>query len=322
MHAQINALESKLAVRGNVPFGTPSANIVATAISMKKGNASANKDLASGGLDAFLKDGAVSLKEELELFAAYVLSKNALTTRWIPGPQKELDKAVSKTIDDYDYAWTLNKDLVRGTVVFKTEQELAALQALMLATCINTYGMFLLKKDQQKSVRDGGAMRSGYSGWNYVIQFKDHPAFGVEMQANTFEMMYAKMKKKDYCEHLKVSDTEYRQLQGKYRVPGGLGHALYDIQDIARSKVTPAEGDLARELALDYYDACRGQFRSPNSANVEQLNKRIQAFGSHLTSANAKDLWKHDVDACDWKGYPFLLTAHAENKPLVAKLSR
>jgi hypothetical protein len=55
---------------------------------------------------------------------------------------------------------------------------------------------------------------------------------------------------------------------------------------------------------------------------VDQLNKRIQGFGAQLTSANAKDLWKHDVDACDWKGYPFLLTAHAENKPLVAKLSR
>lgn len=305
MIAMINALESKLAVRGSIPSDLPSTDIVTTARSNKVANAPANRALASEKLDSFLGAKAIPLKSELDLLAGYILSKSP-GAKWVPGPLKKLGKAMSKTIDDYDYAWTLNKDLVRGTVVCKTDPELKTISALLLETCTDVYGMFLLKKELQKSVRDGGQAKSGYSGWNFVIQFKDHEDFGVEMQANTVDMMYGKMSKNDFCEKLDKTETEYVKLQKKHKFPGALGHSLYDIQDVARSKTTPEEGNLARELCLDYNDACRGQFRS---TSLEALNKRIQEFGRKLTSATAKELWKHDVDGCGWKEYPFLLTA-------------
>ena len=56
---------------------------------------------------------------------------------------------------------------------------------------------------------------------------------------------------------MKFTESEYNTIQSQLMFPGGLGHGLYDIQDVARSKATMQEGDLARELCLDYNDACR-----------------------------------------------------------------
>jgi hypothetical protein len=313
MIAMMNALESKLAVRGRIPFGLYSTDIAETVKSVKTANAPANRALAQKQLTEFLDAKAVPLKEELDLLAGYLLSKSPPGTMWVAGPLKKLDKAMSKTVEDYDYAWTLNKDLIRGTLVCDTDQHLRKVADLVFWTCTDLHGMFLIKKDHQKSKRDGGAIESGYSGWNFVVQFKDHNAFGVEIQANTIDMMYGKMSKKDFCAHLRHSEAKYAELQSQHRFPGGLGHALYDIQD-PRSGTTEAERNLARTLCSDYCDACRGQFRSPTSPNVEALNKRIQEFGRELKSANAVLLWKHGLDSCGWNAYPFLLTAISDRE--------
>ncbi len=217
--------------------------------------------------------------------------------KWIPGPLKKIDKAMGKTIEDYDYAWGQNKDLVRGTLACKTNEDLRLVATSIEETCVHQFGMFLIKHDNQKSVRDGGAMGSGYSGWNFVVQFKEHPAFGAEIQANTFDVLYGKHSKKEVLQYLDVSESEYTELQTRLRFPGGLGHALYDIQDTARSKATTAEGNWARVLALDYNDACRGNFRM---CTLEQLNDRIRLGASQLTSTVARDLWHHAVEGSAW----------------------
>src|SRR5689334_1978933 len=120
MIAAINALESKLATRGSISFDTPSTNIFTAARAAKTANADANKDLAKDKLDAFLKAKALPLKEELEFLARYLVAKGPPGTKWIAGPLKKLDKALTKTEEDYDYAWTMNKDLIRGTLVTQT----------------------------------------------------------------------------------------------------------------------------------------------------------------------------------------------------------
>jgi len=319
MIATINALESKLAVRGQIPFGLPSTDIVTTARSIKAANAPANGALAKAKLDSLLSAKAIPLQKELELLAGYIISKGPPGAKWIDAPLKTLDKAMSKTKEDYDYAWTLNKDLVRGTIVTNTDHDLSLIAGLMMQTCTAQHGMFLIKKEHQKSVRDGGEVKSGYSGWNFAIQFKDHNAFGVELQANTVDMMYGKMSKKDFFEKLKVSEAAYVALQNKHKFPGGLQHALYDIQDVARSKATPEEGNLARELCLDYNDACRGQFRN---TTLEDLNKRIQEFGGKLTTAKARELWTHVVDGSGWKAYPFVLIGDYKYAKLHAETQR
>ena len=240
---------------------------------------------------------AMLLKDELELLANYFLSVTQ-GVKWIPGPLKKVDKAMGKTVEDYGHAWGLKKDLVRGTLACNTNEDLRAVAALVRRTCTNEYGMFPVKQDEQASVRDGGASKAGYSGWNFVVQFKEHVAFGAEIQANTFDMLYGKMSKSDFCSILKYDRGGYGEMQNRLGFTGGLGHALYDIQDVARSKATPQEGDIARELSLDYNDACRGRLRT----TLASLNQRILAFGGALTSSQAQALWKHGVEGSEWPG--------------------
>src|SRR5260221_5551342 len=116
MIATINALESKLAVRGHISSGMQSQNIVPAVRLAKAFNEPVNKALASDKLDAFLSSNAIPLQKELELLANYVVLKTP-GAKYIPGPLKTLKKALGKTQEDYDFAWTMNKDLVRGTVV-------------------------------------------------------------------------------------------------------------------------------------------------------------------------------------------------------------
>lgn len=305
MQARINVLNSQLSTRARIQPEqlNPRNKMVVHQLRLQKAAQQYdNKVTARNALTEFLQQGkpdspAQALKDELEWLAGYILAIGPVGARWVPGPLKKIEKAMGKTIEDYDYAWGNNKDLVRGTLACKTNEDLARLATLVGQTCKTEMGMFLIKADNQKSIRDGGQVKSGYSGWNFVVQFKDHRMFGAEVQANTFDLLYGKHSKKEVIENLNVSAAEYSELQTRLRFPGGLGHALYDIQDTARSKATTAEGDWARELALDYNDACRGVFRN---SSVEHLNERIKQGAGRLTSTVAKDLWKHAVEGSCW----------------------
>ena len=115
-------------------------------------------------------------------------------------------------------------------------------------------------------------------------------------------MMYGKHSKKELVEDYRIlSATEYAEQQQTLKFPGGLGHALYDIQDVKRSNVTTEEGDWARTLALNYNNACRGQFRNTTLA---ELNQDIHNARNIWTSTNAIDLWQHAVEGSGWTGFP------------------
>jgi hypothetical protein len=306
MLARINVLNSQLATRPHMQAEQVRLNnkMLVRQINLQKaGQREENRMVAKSALTDFLEPGrtnspAHALKKELDLLGAYMVSVGPAGVRWIPGPLKKVDKAMSKTIEDYDYAWGKNKDLIRGTLACRTNEDLAAVAESMLETCTPNLGMVLIKQDRQQSIRDNrSGMPSGYSGWNFVVQFKEHKLFGAEVQANTLDLLYGKHSKEEVMRNLHVTEAEYVEFQTRLRFPGGLGHALYDIQDIARSKATPAEGNWARELALDYNDACRGQHRP---CTVAQLNERILDAKNHLTSDIAKKLWKHAVEGSAW----------------------
>lgn len=305
MQATINALESKLATRGRIKAKTPSKLVVPMAKLEKHIQASKNAELGREALAAFLEgsgiqgpqSGALALMDELELLAHFVCETYP-RVKWIPGPLKVIDKAMSKTVQDYDYAWGLNKDLVRGTVACGSQDDLRMVADLIKQTCMSpALGMHLIKQDDQKSIRDGGGSVAGYSGWNFVVQFRDHPLFGAEVQANTYDMMYGKMSKAEFCRNLQVSATGYEQIKNRLKFPGGLGHAFYDIQDGERSVATAAEQKLARDLSLDYNDASRGVFR--DGSTLVKLNERLVGFWSKLTTEFAKGLWKKAVEGSD-----------------------
>ena len=305
--ARINVLNSKLGTRARVLPGqlepSPDQTIAQLMTKLKKEQAEENERVARNALTSYLDAKAPGLKDELEFLANYVLSQNRDAT-WFSGPIKKIDKAMSKTIEDYDYAFAENKDLVRGTIACKTADEMKTVAVFMERTCRSeTCGLALPKAVYQKSVRDEGLVKTGYSGWNFVIQFNEH-AFGAEVQVNTIDMLYGKHGKDDIMDWLKIGDAGYAALQDRLRFPGGLGHAMYDIQDVARSKATQSEADWARELSLDYNDACRGEFRGESSKSVEQLNERIRGGWGRLTPHGPADkLWEHAMSESGWTGY-------------------
>jgi hypothetical protein len=310
MQTRINLLNSQLAIRPHIQpeLINPRNKMLVHQINLQKSaQRFENQQTARGALNAFLRPGSAhskahDLKEELEWLAGYMIAIGPPGIKWIPGPLKKVDKAMSKTTEDYDFIWSNNKDLVRGTLACRTNADLQVVSENMTRVCDKKRdgiknGMFLVKAVQQKSVRDGGQVVAGYSGWNFVIQFKEHKAFPAEMQANTYDVLYGKHSKKDIMQFFNCGENEYKAMQMRLKLPGGLGHALYDIQDIARSGVTVAEGNWARELALDYYDACRGTLKN---CTIEQLNERIATGGGVLVSAKAKELWKHAVEEAAW----------------------
>ena len=306
MLARINVLNSQLATRPHMQPAQVSMHnkMLARQINLQKASQrDENRMLAKSELNDFLEPGrtnspAHALKKELDLLGAYMVSMGPAGVRWIPGPLKKVDKAMSKTIEDYDYAWGKNKDLIRGTLACRTNEDLAAVAESMFETCTPNHAMALIKQDRQQSIRDiASGMPSGYSGWNFVVQFKEHKLFGAEVQANTFDLLYGKHSREEVLKNLHVSEAEYTEFQMRLKFPGGLGHALYDIQDTARSKASAAEGNWARTLALDYNDACRGQFRC---CTLEQLKQRINEGARQLTSDIAKKLWKHAIEESGW----------------------
>jgi hypothetical protein len=312
-----NAIESKLAVRGKVaPTAFPSAaeDMYAELFDpesrvapnklidlAKAAQRPENFNKAKAALTTFLArahggGGAPDLKEELELLAGHFVT-NCFGVKWIPGPLKKLKKALGKTREDYGWAYGQNKDLVRGTLACESQATLKAIATLVTKTCTNEFAMRLIKQDEQKAKADGGTSVTGYSGWNFVVLFREHPSFGAEIQANTFAVLYGKMAKKEFCEQLGVTEQKYLARQHQLKFPGGLGHTLYDIQD-ARTLSTKEEKDTARALACDYNDGCREQFRG--DMTLRKLNDAIMSFGATLTSIEAKAHWKHGVEGCGW----------------------
>jgi hypothetical protein len=323
LQAGINALETKLDFRGRIKSPVASQEIVAHVKAEKKTHEEAYRKHASNALKAFLEaavghGGAADLNQELEMLGTYcqLECKFFGGVRWIPGPLKTLDKAMGKTETAYGFAFGLNKDLVRATLACTSQPGLFMTANFVQKTCTAEFGMHLLKKEEQKSVHDGGESETGYSGWNFGVQFKEHRAFSAEVQANTYELLYGKMSMQSFCRDLRVSLDAYRKMQNRLRFPGGLGHALYDISDTRRAKTTEEEGDRARSLASDYNDACRDQFRH---TNLIELNQRIMDFGGTLTTPKAKDLWKHAISQSGWSA--LARQAHAKIVVSSARLS-
>lgn len=306
MQRRINALNSQYAIRPHIPQAAlfdPTKGAMEVQLRNKKLNQrQENIDVAMNELIKYLYSGtgeskAMLLKHELDWLGDYFVSKSPPGTRWIPGPLKKVEKAMSKTDVDYGFLFGQNKDLVRSTLGCATNEDLELVSTIVKQTCIPEYGMFLIKQDQQKSVRDSGLIKSGYSGWNFAIQFKDHPDFPAEVQANTFNMLYGKAGKKSFMEQFDVKEEAYRALQTKMKFPGGMGHALYDISDSGRCGSTPAEGKWCEDLALDYYDACRGQFRM---TTLQRLNAQLMETGPRLGTPKAVEYWNHAVHAAAW----------------------
>jgi hypothetical protein len=315
--SRINLLHGQLDARGKTGGPDLPSNLIVPQVqhyNKSVAGQKAHKDLAQKAFDSFLSAPpgspnagpvAKSLKEELDLLAGYIKSVVPMAT-WIKGPLKKVPKAMGKAEKDYAWVWSNSKDLVRGTMACESQSVLSQIASCLVTTCVNEYAMSLMKKQEQKSIRDKNDvavaqaaiqqwetawMAAGYSGWNFVVDFKEHK-FGAEVQANTYSMMYGKMSKEDFCSHLNVSIAQYEDRRRKAGFPGGLSHALYDIQD-DRCAASKQEKDAARALAQDYNDLCRGGARKPD---LRDVNNRIKSIT--FTSFAAIKLWRNAVAGC------------------------
>ncbi len=321
MTAAAIAIESKLAVRGVPTKAFPTAakkNFFQRLFSSgkaltpnemvdlaKAANKVENEATARSALKEFLEraegaGGAKDMDVEIKLLGNYLAAMTFGAT-WIDAPLKGLERAMGKTEgEDIDYAYGMNKDLVRGTLACDSQDSLKKVVKLLYDVCQSKYAMKLVKDESQGPLEDGGKSKTGYSGWNFAVVFREHVSFAAELQANTYDVLYGKMDQEEYCKQLQVPDPVYLAKQNDLKFPGGLGHGLYEIQDVRTKKegVTDAEADRARKLSCAYYDCCRGVFR--NGMSLLKLNEEIMAFGPSLTSRAAKAIWKHAGDGSNW----------------------
>ncbi len=138
---------------------------------------------------------------------------------------------MDKTNDKYAADWTENKDLIRGTWAVEDLATIPVCLVVIQTVCNPGCGMTLIKS----KIRNPDADDYGYRDLNCVIQLVEY-AMPIEVQVNTFIMLYAKHYKEEYLKMVYGSDTSAEDLDGYRRlqtlspdVPGGLGHYLYDI---------------------------------------------------------------------------------------------
>jgi hypothetical protein len=264
--------------------------------------------------------GASDMDVDIKMLGAFVASIVDGAT-WIDAPLKGLERAMGKTAkEEVDYEWGTNKDLVRGTLACTSQKSLEEVVDLIRDLCLPKFGMQLVKDESQCPVGDTardaagvevpGKSKTGYSGYNFAIVFREHPSFAAELQANNYDVLYGKMDKEEFCKQLHMSDAEYQAKQAALKFPGGLGHGLYEIQDKRTVGVTPDEAERARKLSCSYYDVCRGNLR--HGISVAKLNEEIMAFGPSLTTPEAIKIWKHCVNGSAW---PALISQGAFVKP-------
>jgi hypothetical protein len=213
-------------------------------------------------------------------------------TTWIHGPIKltgwigpEDRGAYNKTVKDNLLDWSKNKDLMRGTVACKTQEQLPGVVARIDIICSLQFGMKLEKRVEQKAKKDEGC---GYSGWNFAVVMKGCSIPG-EIQANTYAMMYAKMSQDDYIAAiLKGNAAEYTNTAHKMGFEGGLQHLFYEIyQQIGENS---DDGKLAAALSREYCDLARMPESDMGTA-APGITRQINVFHTKLRTAKAKEIW-------------------------------
>ncbi|MDB4939204.1 MAG: hypothetical protein JWP87_6176 [Labilithrix sp.] len=286
---------------------------------------SVNAEKARDALKNFLevvngKGRALDMDADIKMLGRY-LAENVRGATWIDAPLKGLERAMGKTAkEEVNYEWGTNRDLVRGTMACDSEASLTAVVAMIRATCKSKFAMKLVKDESQcpvgdksrdkKGVEVEGKSKTGYSGYNFAVVFREHVAFAAELQANNYDVLYGKMDQKEFCLQLQMSLPVYAAKQAALKFPGGLGHGLYEIQDKRTVGVTPDEAERARSLSCSYYDVCRGNFRKDIS--VVKLNKAIMEFGPSLTSPAAIKIWRH---CCNGSAWPALVQQAVPRQP-------
>jgi hypothetical protein len=182
------------------------------------------------------------------------------------GPTKGEKRAQEKVDLEYGGDWYELKDAVRMTIVAPTQVGMDKVRDAMRRTCVASNGYGLIKDAQTRPEMDP----CGYSGHNFVIRLPGGRT--GEIQVNIVAMMYGKMRKARFVETEGLGQEKYQECNARYRVEGGLGHALYEVYRVAPAS---PKGQQAAQISRDYYNRLRGELVLPGE---DPLKESIAAF--------------------------------------------
>lgn len=166
----------------------------------------------------------VRLVEETRKVAARIKDSVVLTP---PGPKKFEDGA-RKVMTDYNGDWLEIKDMARCTLVVPSQLVLDPAIAAVKEHFRASNGFTVI----EEKVTLGAFNSAGYSG---ITMFVESGGNKGEIQINTPALMYAK----SLPEFRNALPGQEGLVKATYPlVPGGLGHALYEVH---RDKTRPAE---------------------------------------------------------------------------------
>lgn len=180
------------------------------------------------------------------------------------------------------------KDIVRVTIVVPQQQDLQTV-ARVLEDEGNRAPWFLSKSKEVHAVKD--IFR--YSGLNYGLSTRYLPGesrmenpVNLEIQANVPWMVYGKEIEEDFVAMLGGDDFargEFTKIQGWTAIRSGLGHALYEIWEVASA----VDKRKAEELSQRYYTYLRD--RVPNGPGdremFSELCRELEEFFARYPAA-------------------------------------
>jgi hypothetical protein len=214
----------------------------------------------------FDEAGATKVHLELLLEHAKKICGDKVTVNH--GPLKGIERAMEKIRIDYlGDAYDL-KDVVRSTVIATNGVGILEFRASIEKLCIARNSLSLIKNEEVYPHKD----TNGYSGLNLVVRFKNGRT--GEIQVNSANIMYGKMSKDRFESTFENGQTLRRDLEVKYKIAGGMGHGLYEIQRINKEEA----GAEASMLSRRYYAHLRQE--SPNSVDAKQIQSDLLKFSA------------------------------------------
>ena len=202
----------------------------------EEGPNSKRQEVHSGDFAAIYAK-APAAKAEIDRMADEIAAKYG--GRVAKAPIKSEKRALEKIADDYGGNAALIKDLARNTIVVPRDKIDDVVRDLEQA------GARVKRIDPDSNLY-------GYSGVNSNVRTKS--GLIAEIQVNSREMIYAK-EPEELARNILGNDV-YDEVASKVNMPGGQGHALYEV-----GRSLPLDSDELRETAAKsrtYYDLIRG----------------------------------------------------------------
>lgn len=182
---------------------------------------------------------------------------------------KSRESAERKVKSEYGGNWISMRDMARCTLVVPGAWMVSAAMFLLKDQFRpgNPSHIVLFNSKTVNAWDEGN--KAGYSGWTILVSLEGHNG---EVQVNTPEMMYAK----DLPQFKAAFPDRLEEMRQRFpAVPGGVGHALYEVsRDQGQPEALRAAYD---EASRAYYDYFRS--RQPTSIQGKQAFFKLFHLG-------------------------------------------